>query len=275
MGQIKGPKEETAMKSEFWVDSIQSDKSKKTCWNLLSGGEKRTVTYNNYNNNSYKTKQNKTKQFSSQSSLSQILSWAFKYEYWATLSRKVSERSICLGNSCLHQWLAFLSTLKGDSIVIGCSQLWIVIIIATTYWLPANGMAGSVLISAQHALTQLLIGKPWETSSLPAPPCRWRQATCSRSESCSLAKPELRLGLLLTLKLTLTPVISAPHAPGSGVALRVNEGGTTIAPFWWFSYTVVMFSVETSLLCVGFTWNYLKWHSPEIARQKRINTWLT
>lgn len=55
-------------------------------------------------------------------------------------------------------------------------------------------------------------------------------ATCSRSESCSLAKPELRLGLLLTRKLTLTPVISAPHAPGSGVALRVNEGGTTIAP---------------------------------------------
>lgn len=61
MGQIKGPKEETAMKSEFWVDSIQSDKSKKTCWNLLSGGEKKTVAYNNYNNNSYKTnKQTKT-----------------------------------------------------------------------------------------------------------------------------------------------------------------------------------------------------------------------
>lgn len=76
MGQIKGPKEETAMKSEFWVDSIQSDKSKKTCWNLLSGGEKKTVAYNNYNNNSYKTnKQTKN------SSLAKVLDLKFFPEH--------------------------------------------------------------------------------------------------------------------------------------------------------------------------------------------------
>lgn len=232
------------------------------------------MAYNNYNNNSYKTNKQTKKQFSSQSSRSQILSWAFKYEYWATLSRKVSERSICLGNSCLHQWLAFLSTLKGGSIVIGGSQLWIVIITATTYWLPANGMAGSVLISAQHALTQLLIEKPWETSSLPAPRAdEGRKTECWRD---LLKVRELLTGKARTQ--TRTSVDSKAHAHARYFCSPCSwQRGcfeskwrwNNHSSFWWFSYTVVMLSVETSLLCVGFTWNYPKLHSPEIARQKR------
>lgn len=93
------------------------------------------------------------------------------------------------------------------------------------------------------------------------------EMTCPRSWSCSLAQPELRLGLPLTLKLTLVPMLFLLWCSWELVCCeskwRWNNHSSILG------ILLVMFSVETSFLCFGLTCSYLKLHLPEIARQER------